>query len=101
MLEKKAKENKSWKLRACKAENKLKIISSILTPSQIEQLQRQNVDLQCEESSDTRSNASDDLSLASCPSVRKPRDSKSHSSCIAGHKEVSEETVTDLHCNNQ
>jgi len=43
MMEKKAKECKRWKQRAYKAERNLKLITNILTRSQLEELQRQNV----------------------------------------------------------
>lgn len=86
MMEKKAKECKSWKLRALKAEKELKLISSSLTRSQLEELQRQNVVLQCGESS-LRSDRNDDSSLESCQATGKARDRERHLECAAGHKE--------------
>jgi len=93
MMEKKAKECRGWKLRALKAEKGLKSVSSILTKDQLEELQRQNVVLQCGESSlglDTNA----DFSLESCQATGKPRESDRHLECVTGCKEqhkVSEE----------
>ena len=95
MMEKKARECKSWKLRALKAEKELKLISSSLTRSQLEELQRQNVVLQCGESS-LRSDRNDDSSLESCSATGNARDSERHLERATGHKEqhkVSEENV--------
>ena len=77
MMEKKAKECKLWKLRACKAERELKLMMNILQPSQLEELQKQNV---CDESLSLSNYTSADSSLESCyhTSLGKPHDSGSH-----------------------
>ena len=70
MMEKKAKECKKWKLRAFKAEKELKFLSSILSQSQLEELQRQSVVLRSGESSlRSDTSASTDSSLESCQAV--------------------------------
>jgi len=86
MMEKKAKECKKWKLRAFKAEKELKLTCSILTQSQLEELQSLNVVLQCGESS-LRSGTSADSSLESCQTVEKPYDSEGNLECAVGCKE--------------
>ena len=86
MMEKKAKECKSWKLRALKAERELKLARSILTQSQLEELQRQNIVLQCGDSS-LRSDTNADSSLESCHAIGKPRDFGGHLECATARKE--------------
>jgi len=81
MLEKKAIECKRWKLQACEAEKKLKLIMSILTPSQLEDLQRQNLVQLCQESSSPESDASCISSLEGCQSVL----SEQHLEFVNGH----------------
>lgn len=86
MMEKKAKECKSWKLRAFKAEKELKLISSILTQNQLEELHGHSAVLQYGESS-LRLDTSADSSLESRQAARKPRDSERHLECAVGRKE--------------
>jgi len=76
-MEKKTKECKRWKLRAFKAERELKLISSLLTQSQLEEMQKQNVVPLCEESL-SRSVINAEASLESCQTVEKPSDNERH-----------------------
>jgi len=86
MIEKKAKECRSWKLRACKAEKELKLMSSLLTQSQLEELQRQSIVPLCEESSSLRSDMSSDTSLESCQTPKRPRSGNGHLLYVTEHK---------------
>lgn len=85
-MEKKAKECRSWKLRACKAEKELKLMSNLLTESQLEELRRQNIVPLCEELSSLQSDASADTSLESCHAVIKPCHSERHLTSVGEHK---------------
>jgi len=89
-MEKKAKECRSWKLRACKAEKELKFLGSLLTQSQLEELRRQNIVPLCDESLSMRSDMSAESSLDSCETVMKPRDGERRLAYVTEHK-VSEE----------
>jgi len=85
-MEKKAKECKSWKLRALKAEKELQLTSRILTHSQLEELQRQNVVLQCGDSPPP-SDASANASMESCQAIGKPHDPEHIREYVTVHKE--------------
>lgn len=85
-MDKKAKECKSSKLRARKAEKELKLVGSILTQSQIEELRRCNVVVPCNESS-VQLNASADSSLESFQTMWMPHDHERHLTCATTCKE--------------
>jgi len=100
LMEKKANECKHWKLRAQKAESELKLIRSILTLSQLEELRRQNVDIPCDEPLQ-QADAGADSSLESCQAVRKSHNSDSYLACVTefkGQCKVSREHYKCLDC---
>jgi len=102
MMDKKANECKRWKLRAHKAERKLKLISNILTQSQLEELQQQNAVPLCEDSS-LQSEMSGDSSMESCQTVDRPHDSERHLARVTESKEhykVSDENIKLMYCHN-
>jgi len=84
MMEKKAKECRSWKLRACKAEKELKLMSSVLTQSQLEELRRQREVSPSEESLSVQSDTIADFSL-SVGQVTKPDSGKRHLTYATEH----------------
>ena len=79
-MEKKAKECRSWKLRACRAEKELKLMNSVLTQSQLEDLRRQNVD-----PLSMQSDTGADSSLEIAEAVMKPASGERHSACVTEH----------------
>lgn len=92
-MEKKAKECKRWKLRAHKAERELKLVSNVLTPSQLEELQTQSVVPLCDDSS-LQSEMSVESSMESCHTVERPHDSDRHMAHeLKQHYKVSGENV--------
>ena len=86
MMDKKANECKRWKLRAQKVERKLKLISNILTQSQLEELRKQNAVPLCEDSS-LQSEMSAESSMESCQTVERPHDTERHRAHVTEMKE--------------